>query len=272
MRISIWVIICLSAQAVAVFDFSVWNNPTCSAQCHGDADCQGALGEVRVTTADLSILMATYGGSWPTSYPDLRYNPQADFDRNFRIDEGDEIIIEEWLNKRNVPQDCGKKLELVFDRGYVAGGSTQFIQWKWNIFTDYIPLPPHQDSPCSYSFALYYAYPGSGWVFIGTGTCRGPIPWQVPNINMQDCRLRIADIDHPGLEDYSATFTIYECQLDPEMDSDGDCVITIKDFSYLATNWLIEPDGKNIDDLLLLADYWLACGNPYDPECIIMGE
>lgn len=260
-----------TAYGIGYYDFSIWNtNPR---QCHGDADGLGSgIVTKWVNITDLSILQATWNGSWPTYYPDMYYDSRADFDRNFRNDEGDEAILGEWYDKIGVPADCGKKLELVFDKPYVLGGSTQAVTWNWNIFTDYIPLPPNQDSPCSFSFSLYYEYPGSGWIFIGSSTCTGPIQWQVPDVDMQGCRLRIVASNLTGLEDISSYFTIAQCQLDPEMDSDGDCVITMVDYSHLAARWMIEPDGKTIDDLAALASFWLACGDPYNPECVTIGE
>jgi len=250
----------------AVFDFSVWNNPLCSRQCHGDATCEGiGIGSLKkwVYVDDLEILAAIY--NLPNDYPDIYYNPQVDFNRDFKIDDADYAIIEEWFGLIGVPNDCGKKLELNFYKDYVPAGSTQLINWTWRYYTDYIPSPSDEDNP--HSLALYFWEINSGLVLIGTNTGTDPFEWQVPDIDSSQCLLILKDLDHPGLEDASELyFTIYQCQYAPMMDTDHDCVITFIDFASLAANWKIEPDGKIIEDLAILANNWLACGNPYDPD------
>jgi hypothetical protein len=77
-----------------------WN---CPYQCHGDADCL-AEGKTsyRVYDADLAILMA----AWDTQWPDSGYNPCADFNRDLKVDSGDDDIAQTWYGQPGVPGDC----------------------------------------------------------------------------------------------------------------------------------------------------------------------
>jgi len=72
--------------------------------------------------------------------------------------------------------------------------------------------------------------------------------WLVPKINSQECLVRITDGSDPGVSDVSDTvFTIYQCTL--KFDVTGDCIVNMRDFA-------------------LLASEWLQCGNPFDPNCL----
>jgi len=71
--------------------------------------------------------------------------------------------------------------------------------------------------------------------------------WLVPKVNSQECLVRITDAGEPGVSDVSdAIFTIYQCTL--RFDVTGDCIVDMRDFASLASEWL-------------------QCGNPFDPSC-----
>lgn len=76
----------------------------------------------------------------------------------------------------------------------------------------------------------------------------GSYDWLVPIVDSEQCRIRLTNTG--WLYAYDVTdevFTIYECFLDGDLT--GDCEI-------------------NISDLAVVAASWLACGNPYDLECL----
>jgi len=75
----------------------------------------------------------------------------------------------------------------------------------------------------------------------------GQYDWQTPEVNTDQCRVRISDTAAYHITDTSDNlFTIYQCTL--ETDLNGDCIIDLL-------------------DLALLADDWLDCGNPFDDAC-----
>ncbi len=78
-----------------------WN---CLYQCHGDADCATeGLHQYQVSTNDLAILMAAYD----TIYPQLGYDPCADFDRDGDVDADDLTELQIWYNEiPGPPADC----------------------------------------------------------------------------------------------------------------------------------------------------------------------
>jgi hypothetical protein len=70
-------------------------------QCHGDTD--GIKnGLFWVSMVDLTTFTAAYD----SVYPDARYDPCADFDRDGDVDIEDEAIIDIYLNVMDVPPDC----------------------------------------------------------------------------------------------------------------------------------------------------------------------
>ena len=75
------------------FDFSIWDCPT---QCHGDADCDGYVG-----MNDLLSFRAAEG----SYYPDLYYNPAADFNRDFQVDNSDFDDVREDLYHHRIASD-----------------------------------------------------------------------------------------------------------------------------------------------------------------------
>jgi len=76
----------------------VFNCWTWSYQCYGDADnkTEGLTTKYRVFTSDATILANANN----TSYPDVRYNPCADFNRDYRVNGNDEsILTAHWMKK-----------------------------------------------------------------------------------------------------------------------------------------------------------------------------
>ncbi|MBL7215623.1 MAG: DNRLRE domain-containing protein [Phycisphaerae bacterium] len=73
--------------------FPAW---ACATQCHGDADCDGD-----VDGNDQSILTAAMG----TTYPNIGYDPRADFDRDGDVDANDQAILTSYW-QTNPPADC----------------------------------------------------------------------------------------------------------------------------------------------------------------------
>ena len=75
----------------------------------------------------------------------------------------------------------------------------------------------------------------------------GRYDWHTPQVNSDQCRVRISDYTALSIYDISdRRFTIYQCAL--ETDLNGDCIIDLL-------------------DLALLAADWLDCGNPFDDAC-----
>ncbi|MHC4744873.1 MAG: hypothetical protein ACYS8Z_23405, partial [Planctomycetota bacterium] len=81
---------------------------------------------------------------------------------------------------------------------------------------------------------------GAAWNTIepnapNNGTCL----WTLPEINSNQCLLRISDVDDSQTNDTSdAPFTIYICPL--LFDLNFDCIVNFLDFALLASQWLID--------------------------------
>ena len=275
-------------------DFSIWD---CPYQCHGDADCQPeTLLEYRVYMTDLSMIMAVYNaGEWPAVYSQsLNYNPAVDFDRNFKVNDADIEILEEYFEKTGVPGDCGAKFEFTINPDCILGGSVFRINWLWRVYTEW--PDPSSDYPAL--FSLYYSTDGGlNWEFIDTVSEEVPdvwifngmvsgyecfYDWNVPVVDSDQCMLKIID-EHPGLIDETAAFSIYPCQGSVEADLDNNCYVDVGDIVFLAGYWLNLCDevgnwceGSDFDlsmavdmsDYLSLSQNWALCGNPCDPNCL----
>ncbi len=77
----------------------------------------------------------------------------------------------------------------------------------------------------------------------------GSYVWTVPDVNSQQCLVKITDAEHPLVSRVSSdTFTIYPCQRVLPMDLNKDCYVDFEDFAVVCGDWL-------------------TCGNPYDPNC-----
>jgi hypothetical protein len=76
----------------------------------------------------------------------------------------------------------------------------------------------------------------------------GIYSWLVPVIESQQCLVRIKNAANTAISDVSnAPFRIYDCVVDGDVT--GDCYV-------------------NLNDLAVTAEFWLDCGNPYNPDCL----
>jgi hypothetical protein len=265
---------CTSSQAAVPYDFSVWDWPY---QCHGDADGL-KNGLFRVSTIDADIVRAAY----PSAYLDAKYNPAADIDRNFKVDEADGVILTQWMNMTNVPADCGKKL--AFDSislQCLLSNKANSIRWIWRIYTDYIPMPGDEDHPGM--FSLYYSIDaGQTWQYIATVLQQTSYDWFVPQELAGNCLLKIADDEHSGLTDTVAV-NISQCQSVLDGDFNNDCYVNLLDMAIVGQYWSDECTSENnlcggadfdssttVDflDLLFFVENWSHCANPCDSACI----
>jgi hypothetical protein len=108
----------------------------------------------------------------------------------------------------------------------------------------------------------------------------GSFLWTTPDIDSNNCMLRITDADNPAITDTSSIFYLYQCNTPNQGDINDDCYVTAKDFALLASAWLNtcgadNCEGADIDsssrvDLLDLRQFalnWLVCWNHYDAAC-----
>ncbi len=96
----------------------------------------------------------------------------------------------------------------------------------------------------------YSANNGSNWTSIITVPNTGSYNWPVPSVNSNDCLVRISDPNNLSVTDTSDNeFTILTCPTPFAGDLNDDCYV-------------------NLLDLSILADDWLNCGNPLDPNCL----
>jgi hypothetical protein len=93
----------------------------------------------------------------------------------------------------------------------------------------------------------YSADNGATWVDVNTVPNTGSYQWQVPQVNSQQCLVRVSGAPCPDVNDTSDNaFTIYRCTL--LYDLNHDCIV------------------NELDRDLLLSE-WLKCGDPFDPNC-----
>jgi hypothetical protein len=118
----------------------------------------------------------------------------------------------------------------------LASGRVYNIAWTYTGTLTSVLVEFSADGGLSWS-PVYPANVGNSGVYA----------WLVPNLDSQTCRVRVSNTGNPGVFDVSlADFAIYQCPV--EGDLTGDCIVTLDDFA-------------------LIADSWLACGNPYDTNC-----
>jgi hypothetical protein len=118
----------------------------------------------------------------------------------------------------------------------IVGGRTHPIEWQTT-------------GPVSKVFVEFSLNNGSTWseVYPPNTANTGIFNWLVPNVNSEQCLVRVANADNLSVYDTSnAVFTIYQCPL--EGDLTGDCIVNLTDFS-------------------IMADDWLDCADPYNPQC-----
>ena len=96
-------------------------------------------------------------------------------------------------------------------------------------------------------FIEYSTDNGANWIAIDTVPNTGSYTWTVPNLNSNQCLVRISDAGYPAANDISdGAFRIYICTL--AYDLNHDCIVDFRDFANLASEWL-------------------QCGDPENPNC-----
>ncbi|HPD46932.1 MAG TPA: hypothetical protein P5279_05170 [Anaerohalosphaeraceae bacterium] len=155
--------------------------------------------------------------------------------------------------------DGGMLLADEVGQAYLMAGSMHVITWS----------DPRGAGDCSGSYHLDYSVDGGeSWIAITempvTGACS--YEWLVPEVDSDACRIRVSDASSPWVGDTTdELFVIYQCQM-PWGDFDGSCYIDFSDFAIFAVGW--GEGAFGLDILVWVADWWLACGNPFDPMCV----
>ncbi len=91
---------------------------------------------------------------------------------------------------------------------------------------------------------------GSSWITVATGISNtGIYEWTTPNIESENCIVRVSSSDNPTITDTSdGTFIIFQCSEVNPADVNNDCYV-------------------NFLDLAILAEEWPWCGDRYNPLC-----
>ncbi|AQQ70741.1 hypothetical protein SMSP2_01102 [Limihaloglobus sulfuriphilus] len=91
---------------------------------------------------------------------------------------------------------------------------------------------------------------GLSWTSIITGTLNSGIyEWATPNIESEQCLIRVSSSDNPTITDNSdEPFVIFACSEINPADINNDCYVNFYDFELFVENWL-----------------W--CGDRYNPDC-----
>lgn len=227
-----------------------WDYPY---QCHGDTDNdfngKDKYGSrVYITLSDLTLFSASWGN----------YHPACDFDRDHDIDCIDECII---MANGGVTDDqftkCPSRLSFDTVQLLLPAGYTYPIVWQ--------DMNSAYECNCPGSYLLDYSIDnGQSWTAIDVNEVNGlcVYNWIVPDVNSQQCLIRITDAANSDVNEISNVFKIYPCQLITADDRNLDCYITFIDYAMLAGVWL-----GDMNDVNSLAHSWLDCGNPYDLGC-----
>ncbi len=150
------------------------------------------------------------------------------------FDEADGVLDTAVLQVEGTPLS----LSQVTPKGGEAfvAGSTCNITWQtgWSI----------EEVVIEYSYDN-----GSTWSSIATTENTGSYVWNVPLVNSNQCLIRISDaLNSDSYATSNAVFTVFECQVSIPGDVNGDCYVSL-------------------EDLAIVAEHWLRCGNPFDPGC-----
>ncbi|MHC4214584.1 MAG: hypothetical protein ACYSWP_14570 [Planctomycetota bacterium] len=138
-----------------------------------------------------------------------------------------------------------------------VAGSRHIVSWRDLRFEGFCPS----------TYNLQYSTDnGHNWTTQMTIPGRCSTLWTVPDVNSDECLIRIYDTSEPDNPDQSdQTFTIYQCTQSFAADYNLDCYVNGYDYALFAWWWGFEMADMN--DLAELADSWLLCSNPYDPLC-----
>lgn len=275
-RLSIVFALMLAFQAALPSAHGIWFDCwDCPYQCHGDTDCQYE-GPYRVGTQDLDRFRALLG-RLPLYYPDVRYDPCLDFDRDLDIDSTDQAILADWLYVTNVPGDCPGRISLkAMSPMYLAAESSCRIEW----------VDLGSEPACEGEVMLDYSTDdGQSWLWLADVCDCCHYDWVVPDANSQQCWISISYVGSFGyaLTDMGERFTIYPCGLATTSDLDNSCYVDFGDYAIIAAGWLAEDcnstnewcGGADMDhsgavdanDIRGFVTDWCDCGNPYDPRC-----
>lgn len=214
--------------------------------------------DLSLDSSDILLGMVTFNGVLP---PGGAHEPETQFQvppdcplGEYRVLVHADYVPEqpsgqvEETNETNNRDDCPGKLRVISPLLLLCPnggealpiGSTYVINW-----VDY-----RSDGNCPGNYLLDYSSDsGENWTAVDSNAVFDSCSydWLVPNVNSNQCLIRIVDADDTKISDISDTaFTVYECTM--RSDLTGDCVV---DFADLA---------------ILVAD-WLKCGNPFDPNC-----
>lgn len=108
---------------------------------------------------------------------------------------------------------------------------------------------------------------GHTWITEFTVGGRCSYWWSVPEVDSDECLVRVSDISYPGRGDRSdETFTIYQCTKQLPGDQNTDCYVNGYDYALVAWWWRFGL--SDMHELAALADSWLMCGDPFDPGCV----
>lgn len=124
-----------------------------------------------------------------------------------------------------------------------VSGTTQDIEWGSDANIPEVKIE-------------YSVNNGQDWndVDVNTVPNSGAYEWLVPEVTSEECLIRISDVNNPNIYDVSDdVFTIFECLKKLTGDLDNNCYV-------------------NLNDVALLAQDWLECGNPFDPTCTINND
>ena len=138
-----------------------------------------------------------------------------------------------------------------------VAGSRHVVSWRDLRF----------EGICPSTYELQYSTDnGNNWITDMTIGGRCSALWTVPDVNSDECLVRVYDISEPDDGDQSDNvFTIYQCTESFAADYDVDCYVNGYDYSLFAWWWGFEM--AEMSELAELASTWLECSNPYDPDC-----
>lgn len=183
------------------FSFDCWACPT---QCHGDADCSNQ-GPFQVSLSDLNILTDAMG----TRYGDPDYNPCADFNRDWKVDEADEVILYMRINRLNIPADCQPELGRVIADDWLCKDERPIkgIHW-WGSFKGWTEpncAPPPEEMPDAFHIGIWTDVPDPDPCDTNTFSHPGELVWE----KISDCYVWSFagyDLDPRGIDGNDACF------------------------------------------------------------------